>query len=64
MKQSVIREMKSEEIEERLQLEAEQYGQMKFNHTVSQLENPLTLRAKRRTIARLKTELRKRELAN
>jgi large subunit ribosomal protein L29 len=64
MKQSVIREMKSEEIEERLQLEAEQYGKMKFNHTVSQLENPLTLRAKRRTIARLKTELRKRELAN
>lgn len=64
MKQSVIREMKSEEIEERLQLEAEQYDKMKFNHTVSQLENPLTLRAKRRTIARLKTELRKRELAN
>lgn len=64
MKQSVVKEMKIEEIEERLQLEAEQYEKMKFNHTVSQLENPLTLRAKRRTIARLKTELRKRELAN
>lgn len=64
MKQSVIKEMKTDELEERLQLEVEQYSKMKFNHTVSQLENPLVLRAKRRTVARIKTELRKRELAN
>lgn len=62
MKQSVIKEMKTDELAERLQLEAEQYEKMKFNHAVSQLENPLTIRIKRRTVARLKTELRKREL--
>ncbi len=64
MKQSVIKEMKTDEIEERLQIEVEQFEKMKFNHAVSQLENPLSLRMKRRVIARLKTELRKRELSN
>ena len=64
MKQSVIKEMKTDEIEERLQIEVDSYEKMKFNHAVSQLENPLSLRTKRRAIARLKTELRKRELSN
>lgn len=64
MKQSVIKEMKTDEIEERLQIEVDQYEKMKFNHAVSQLENPLSLRMKRKVIARLKTELRKRELSN
>jgi len=36
---------------------------MKFDHTVSGIENPLQLRAVRRDIARIKTEIRRRELA-
>ena len=63
MKQSVIIEMKSDELVEKLHLELEQYDKMKISHTVSQLENPLTIQMKRRTISRIKTELRKRELA-
>lgn len=63
MKQSVIIEMKSDELVEKLQLELEQYDKMKISHTVSQLENPLTIQMKRRNISRIKTELRKRELA-
>ena len=63
MKQSVIIEMKSDELVEKLQLELEQYDKMKISHTVSQLENPLTIQMKRRTISRIKTELRRRELA-
>ena len=63
MKQSVIIEMKLDELVEKLQLELEQYDKMKISHTVSQLENPLTIQMKRRTISRIKTELRKRELA-
>lgn len=35
---------------------------MKFDHTVSGIENPLQLRAIRRDIARIKTEIRRREL--
>lgn len=62
MKQSVIKEMKTDELQERLQIEVDQYTKMKLNHSVSQLENPLSIRMKRRAIARIKTELRKREL--
>ena len=35
---------------------------MKMNHAVSPLENPMLIRTTRRNIARLMTELRKREL--
>lgn len=38
------------------------YEKMKFDHTVSGIENPLQLRAVRRDIARIKTEIRRREL--
>lgn len=41
-----------------------QYGKMKFDHAVRGLENPLQLRDVRRDIARLKSEVRRRELAN
>ena len=56
--------MTSEELSERLENEVENFGKIKMNHTVSPLENPMLLREKRRTIARLKTEIRKRELAD
>lgn len=38
------------------------YEKMKFDHTVSGIDNPLQLRAVRRDIARIKTEIRRREL--
>lgn len=39
------------------------YDKMKFDHTVSGIDNPLRLREVRRDIARIKTEIRRRELA-
>ena len=41
----------------------EQFQKMKFDHAIRGLENPLTLREVRRDIARLETEVRRRELA-
>jgi large subunit ribosomal protein L29 len=35
---------------------------LKFSHTVNPIENPLTIRQLRRTIAQMKTEQRKRAL--
>ncbi|MCL6523408.1 MAG: 50S ribosomal protein L29 [Thermoflavifilum sp.] len=35
---------------------------LKFGHAISPLENPMLIRQTRREIARLKTELRRREL--
>ena len=40
-----------------------QYQKLKFDHAIKGLDNPLTLREIRRDIARLKTEVRKREIA-
>ena len=39
------------------------YLQMKANHAVSPLDNPAKITADRKMIARVKTELRARELA-
>ena len=38
-------------------------AKMKFNHAISPAENPLKMRFNKREIARMITELRKRELA-
>ncbi len=40
-----------------------QYQKLKFDHTLKGLDNPLTLKDVRRDIARLKTEVRRREVA-
>ena len=36
--------------------------EMKLNHSISPLDNPLQIKAARRNIARLATELRAREI--
>ena len=38
------------------------YQKMLFDHSVKGLDNPLTLRDMRRDVARLKTEVRRREM--
>ena len=62
MKQSVIREMSTGEIKERLEEERKQLTRLKLNHAVSPLENPLKIQVYRKTVSRMLTELRKREL--
>ena len=62
MKQSEICELTTEEIKEKIATEQSTLTKMKMNHAVSPLENPMLIRTTRRNIARLMTELRKREL--
>lgn len=62
MEQKVIRELTTGEILERLDEEQRQLTKLKLNHAVSPLENPNKITAYRKTIARLKTELRQRVL--
>jgi large subunit ribosomal protein L29 len=40
-----------------------QFGKLKFDHAIKGLDNPLVLKEVRRDIARLKTEMRRRELS-
>lgn len=62
MKNSEIRELTTKEIVERIDAENDKLTRMKLNHAVSPLDNPITLKEVRRNIARLRTEVRKREL--
>jgi large subunit ribosomal protein L29 len=63
MKQEVIRELSTADLQERLEEERKQLVKLRLNHAVSPLENPNKIKAYRRTIARLLTELKKRQLA-
>ena len=62
MKASEIRDLTTEEIKEKISAERAALSKMRLNHAVSPLENPMQIRATRKNIARLLTELRKREL--
>ena len=62
MKTNEIKALETKELAERIEAEVAKYEQMKFNHSVSPLENPSLIKAARRDIARMKTELRRREL--
>ncbi len=61
MKQTEIKAMSTEELREKMADMKKQYADLKMAHTVTPLENPLQLRNARRTVARLATELNKRE---
>ena len=62
MKQSVIKEMATNELEALLETEKARLEKMKVNHMVSPLENPKKITFTRKTVARINTELRSREL--
>ncbi len=61
MKQEVIKELSTADLKERLDEEKKQLVRLKLNHAVSPLENPNKIKTYRRTIARILTELKKRE---
>ncbi|ARA91794.1 MAG: 50S ribosomal protein L29 [Bacteroidetes bacterium] len=60
MKAKEIRELSTEEIAERIREEQEQLEQLRFQHAIARLENPMVLRQKRRLVARLQTILNER----
>ena len=62
MENTEIRELSTKEVIERLENESGFLLKLKLNHTVSPLDNPQKIKEARRNIARLKTELRKRQL--
>ena len=61
MKQSVVKELSTVELKEKLIGEKSSYFRLKSSHAVSPIENPMKIRASRRTIARLETELKSRK---
>ena len=61
MRQSEVKELSDNELREKLGDMKKQYTALKMAHAATPLENPLQLRKLRRTVARLATELTKRE---
>ncbi|MBE0668007.1 MAG: 50S ribosomal protein L29 [Bacteroidales bacterium] len=61
MKSSEIRELSNQELLERIDNEKTALVRMKLNHAISPLENPQKIKERRKTVARLMTEMRKRE---
>jgi len=62
MKFSEIKELSTAEIVERIDTELNLLSRMKMNHAVSPLDNPNKISETRKTVARLKTELKVRQL--
>ena len=62
MKIAEINELQTSELQERLDVEEANFHQLKLNHSISPVENPSHIKETRRTIARIKTVLRQREL--
>ena len=62
MKMTEIKGLETKELAEKLETAVANYDQMKLNHAVTPMENPSQIKAARRDIARMKTELRQREL--
>jgi large subunit ribosomal protein L29 len=63
MKANEVRELSSEEIAQRIKDEKDQLNQLKFQHAVAELPNPIVIRDKRRLIARLSGILNQRTSA-
>jgi large subunit ribosomal protein L29 len=62
MKQSEITNLSAAELKEKLSQLKRSYTELKSAHAITPIANPLQIRTARRTIARIATELTKREL--
>ncbi len=62
MKQSEIIQLSTAELQEKLGDTRKSYADLKLAHAISPLENPIQLRNVRRNVARMATELTKREI--
>lgn len=58
-----LQEFTDTDLQAELENTQSQYQKMKFDHAITGLDNPLVLREVRRDIARLNTEVRRRQLS-
>lgn len=58
-----LQEFNDQELANELKETQQQYLKLNFDHSVKGIDNPLLLRDMRRDIARINTEIRKREIS-
>ena len=61
MKYNEIKEMTSEDLSDKIQEIERVLNKMRMDHTVSELENPMSIHHSRRFLAKLKTEKQQRQ---
>ena len=62
MKKENFKDLSDKELQDRLAAAEKEYVQEKIQHSISPLDNPAKITADRMNIARMKTEIRAREL--
>ena len=63
MKKEEIKELSLKELAAAIEVAEKAYRELKVTHAISPVDNPAKITADRREIARLKTVLRQKELA-
>ena len=57
-----IKDLSEAELNARISEDQQRLKKLEFAHAISPLENPMSIRALRKDIARLRTELRKKQI--
>lgn len=63
MKQEDIKQLSTTDLNDRIKEQKNSLSKLKLNHAVSPIENPASITASRKTVARLQTEQRARQIA-
>ena len=64
MKAQILTDMPLNELNDLLSTERDRLEKMRMSHAVSPLENPMQIKFSRKTIARIMTELSRRNIKN
>ena len=64
MKNSEIRGLSLEELQNKLVVEKESHAKLKFAHSITPIENPMKIGESKKLIARIQTEIRAKEINN
>jgi large subunit ribosomal protein L29 len=59
-----LKEMSEADLKSKIEEDELRIKKLKFAHSVSPLENPMSIRGVRKDLARLKTELKKKQLVS
>lgn len=57
-----LKSLSEQDLKEKISAEEMRLKKMTFGHAITPIENPMSIRSVRRDIARMHTELRKRQL--
>jgi len=59
--QKSLKDLKEEDLKARISEDEQRLKKLEFAHAISPLENPMSIRALRKDLARLKTELKSKK---